>query len=548
MDYFSMQPEINENMRSIVVDWLVAVVDDYKLTMSTLFSGIILMDKYLSIEKITKKNFQAVAVSCLYLASKTEEVYPPELISLVRCTDNSYTKQHLLKTEYDILNKLKYKIYSDNIYQYINVEYQNKKINCDSYFFCLYLATITLMTIDYNFVKPENLAKKIIDFDLILKMEPKIMEKLINSDPIYCYLYLSWIRYKESEYKAIEDRYSSIKFGKISASVIPEIKCICDKNTFTLRSMWNENTMNIEELDFNIYNDEYIKKFTILSELGSGTYGVVKHVKVLDYDLALKRIRDNDTENGIGCTMLREINTLQMLNHPNIIKMHGFNYDPNTGRLVIGFEFMKYTLRQIISKRSIDNTTKGKIIIDFLKGLNYIHSKNIVHRDLSVNNILVSADGVLKIADFGSSRYFRHPQFAGNYSQEICTLWYRSIENLLGKKNYNQMVDVWSAACIIGFILSGNDFFQGDSEIDTIYKIFKVLGTPTENFSSEVCSWPQFNNNFPKWPRKGFVDLEIKYPEQTKILYKMLEYNPDNRISANQALIEFMQIYGNSSG
>ncbi|XWV26030.1 cyclin domain fused to cyclin-dependent serine/threonine protein kinase [Tupanvirus soda lake] len=547
MDYFSDQPEINENMRSIVIDWLVDITNEYHLRMNTLYSAVMLMDKYLSMEKITRNNFQAVAVSCLYIASKTEEVYSPELSSFVHSTDNAYTKSHLLKTEYDILNKLNYKVYNDTIVQYIEIAYQCKNIDKDTYFFCLYIATITLMTIDYNFVKPDNLAKKIIDFYLILKMEPKIMETLINSDPIYCYLYLTWIKIKESEYKSINTMFADNEVNKVSTKEIPIINCMYDKNTFVLRSVWNEIPMEIEELNFKIYSDSDIQNFITISELGSGTYGIVKHVKISDNDLAIKRIRDDDVGNGIGSYMLREINTLQNLNHPNIIKMHGFNYNPNMGRLIIGFEFMKCTLRQGMREFTNNEKMKGNFIIGLLRGLEHIHSKNIVHRDISANNILLSMSGVVKIADFGSSRYFRHPQHIASYTGEVCTLWYRPIELLFQKMPYSQMIDIWSAACIIGYILSGQDLFPGDCEIDMIHRIFRVLGTPTENFCSEICSWPNFRTNFPIWPRKGFVDIEKKYPEQTKILYKMFEYDPVKRISANQALIEFMEIYGGST-
>ena len=88
-----------------------------------------------------------------------------------------------------------------------------------------------------------------------------------------------------------------------------------------------------------------------------------------------------------------------------------------------------------------------------IKGVSYIHKFKILHRDLKPQNLLISNDGILKIADFGLARGYGIP--VKNYTHEVVTLWYRPPDVLLGSKNYMTTVDIWSIGCIF----AGNFFF-----------------------------------------------------------------------------------------
>ena len=81
-----------------------------------------------------------------------------------------------------------------------------------------------------------------------------------------------------------------------------------------------------------------------------------------------------------------------------------------------------------------------------LKGVAYIHKFKILHRDLKPQNLLISKDGILKIADFGLARGYGIP--VKNYTHEVVTLWYRPPDVLLGSKNYLTTVDIW-----VGFFI-----------------------------------------------------------------------------------------------
>ena len=115
---------------------------------------------------------------------------------------------------------------------------------------------------------------------------------------------------------------------------------------------------------------------------------------------------------------------------------------------------------------------------------------------------MVSSDGkTCKLADFGLARAFGFP--IKTYTHEVVTLWYRCPEILLSSKHYSLGVDVWSTGCIFAEMLQKRPLFMGDSEIDQIFKIFRVLGTPNPNNWPDCLKLPDFKPDFPKFRGKG---------------------------------------------
>ncbi len=142
---------------------------------------------------------------------------------------------------------------------------------------------------------------------------------------------------------------------------------------------------------------------------------------------------------------------------------------------------------------------------------------------------------MLKLADFGLARAIGIP--VRTYTHEIVTLWYRAPEVLLGSKHYSTAVDMWSVGCIFAEMASQTPLFPGDSEIDELFKIFRILGTPTEASWPGVSQLPDYKSSFPQWPS---VPLAKAVPHLDEpgidLLGKMLIYDPGKRISAKRAL------------
>ena len=106
--YLTRQKEINEKMRSILVDWLIDVHFKFGFTDETLFMTISIIDRYLSISQITRTNFQLLGITALMISCKHEEIDLPKIDDFIYITDNAYVKKEVVKMEEDVLSKLNF--------------------------------------------------------------------------------------------------------------------------------------------------------------------------------------------------------------------------------------------------------------------------------------------------------------------------------------------------------------------------------------------------------------------------------------------------------
>lgn len=147
-------------------------------------------------------------------------------------------------------------------------------------------------------------------------------------------------------------------------------------------------------------------------------------------------------------------------------------------------------------------------LFQLLKGVAYIHSKLVLHRDLKPQNLLISRQGQLKIADFGLARPFGAP--VRGFSHEVVTLWYRSPDVLLGSKCYSCSIDMWSVGCVFAEMISGRPFAAGETNYDQLIEIQKVLGTPSPS------EWPEMEALANEAVTAGIIT-----PEQRRTLWSV---------------------------
>ena len=212
----------------------------------------------------------------------------------------------------------------------------------------------------------------------------------------------------------------------------------------------------------------------------------------------------------------------------------------NNSKLYLLFEFIECDLRKFLITYKYNLLPENLIknfLYKILDAVAFCHSKKIIHRDLKPQNILTEKDGeIVKVADFGLARAFSIT--IRPYTKEVLTLWYRAPELLLGINEYSTPVDIWSIGCIFAELVLRQPLFKGEYEIEQLFKIFHLLGTPNKDTWPDVESLPNYSKEFPKFKPLKFENYFIGLDKYgIDLLKQMLKYDPNQRITAKQALM-----------
>lgn len=200
----------------------------------------------------------------------------------------------------------------------------------------------------------------------------------------------------------------------------------------------------------------------------------------------------------------RELQIMRLVSHPNVVDLKAFFY--SNGDKVCGARLCTHANPLLTSSqkdevylnlvleyvpetvyRSLRYYTKLKQIVpmlqvklymyQLLRSLAYIHSVGICHRDIKPQNLLLNPNtGILKLCDFGSAKILVAGEPNVSY---ICSRYYRAPELIFGATNYITNIDIWSTGCVMAELMLGQPLFPGESGIDQLVEIIKVLGTPT---------------------------------------------------------------------
>lgn len=283
-----------------------------------------------------------------------------------------------------------------------------------------------------------------------------------------------------------------------------------------------------------------MNKFEVLGVVGEGAYGVVlkcRHKETKEI-VAIKKFKDSEENEEVKETTLRELKMLRTLKQENIVELkEAFR---RRGKLYLVFEYVEKNMLELLEEMP-NGAPPDKVknyIYQLIKAIHWCHKNDIVHRDIKPENLLISHNDILKLCDFGFARNLSEGSNA-NYTEYVATRWYRSPELLLGAP-YGKAVDMWSVGCILGELSDGQPLFPGESEIDQLFTIQKVLGPLPSEQMKLFYSNPRFHGlrfpavNHPQSLERRY--LGIISGVLLDLMKNLLKLNPSDRFLTEQSL------------
>ncbi|XP_048226435.1 shaggy-related protein kinase epsilon isoform X1 [Ricinus communis] len=274
--------------------------------------------------------------------------------------------------------------------------------------------------------------------------------------------------------------------------------------------------------------------------VGTGSFGVVYQAKCLETGeaVAIKKVlQDRRYKN-------RELQIMRLLGHPNVVELkHCFISTTEKDELYLNLvlEYIPETVYRVSRHYNKMNHQHMPIIYvqlyayQICRGLSYLHHVvGVCHRDIKPQNLLVNPQThELKICDFGSAKMLVPGEPNISY---ICSRYYRAPELIFGATTYTNAIDMWSAGCVLAELLLGQPLFPGESGVDQLVEIIKVLGTPTRE---EIkCMNPNYTEfKFPQIKAHPWHKLFHKRmpPEAVDLVSRLLQYSPNLRCTALEA-------------
>ncbi|XP_075492690.1 shaggy-related protein kinase alpha-like [Primulina tabacum] len=274
--------------------------------------------------------------------------------------------------------------------------------------------------------------------------------------------------------------------------------------------------------------------------VGQGSFGVVFQAKCLETgeSVAIKKVlQDKRYKN-------RELQTMRVLDHPNVVSLkHCFFSTTEKDEMYLNLvlEYVPETVHRVIKHYSKLNQRMPLIHVklytyQIFRALSYIHrGVGVCHRDIKPQNLLVNPHThQVKLCDFGSAKVLVKGEPNISY---ICSRYYRAPELIFGATEYTTAIDIWSAGCVLAELLLGKPLFAGDSGVDQLVEIIKVLGTPTRE---EIkCMSPNYIEfKFPQIKPHPWHKIFHKRvpPEAVDLVSRLLQYSPNLRCTALDTL------------
>lgn len=279
--------------------------------------------------------------------------------------------------------------------------------------------------------------------------------------------------------------------------------------------------------------------------IGYGAFGVVWAVTDPrdGKRVALKKMPNVFQNILSSIRVYREIKMLLFFKHENVLSALDFLQPPHIDffqEVYVITELMQSDLHKIIvSSQPLTSDHVKVFLYQILRGLRYLHSANILHRDIKPGNLLVNSNCLLKICDFGLARV-NETDASKRMTQEVVTQYYRAPELLTGANHYTFSIDIWSVGCIFAELLGRRILFQAKTPLQQLDLITGLLGTPTCEDMRYACDGAIKYIQGRPYKAPSLSALYTLSPQATHeavhLLSQMLIFNPDKRISCTNAL------------
>lgn len=287
---------------------------------------------------------------------------------------------------------------------------------------------------------------------------------------------------------------------------------------------------------------EVENRYVIKEVIGKGSYGVVASAMDLKEKkmVAIKKIENLFERRSLAKRTLRELKLLRCFKHDNVSGVTRIMRPTsrNFNSIYLVSDLMETDLGSVISSgQQLSEEHIRFFVYQILRGLKYIHSVNVMHRDMKPRNLLVNSNCDLKICDFGLARLddleFNNHNVMSDY---IATRWYRAPEVILSNSRYTKAVDIWAVGCILAELYLRKPVFPGRDSLHQLTLIIATLGTPTETTS---CP-PKMKAFLATLPKRTKVPFNVVIPQASPqahdLLDKLLSMCPEKRITVNDAL------------
>jgi len=279
--------------------------------------------------------------------------------------------------------------------------------------------------------------------------------------------------------------------------------------------------------------------------IGYGAFGVVWSVTDPrdGKRVALKKLPNVFQSLVSSKRVFRELKMMRFFKHENVLSCLDILQPPHIDffqEIYMITELMQSDLHKIIvSPQHLSQDHIKVFLYQILRGVKYLHSAKIIHRDIKPGNLLVNSNCVLKICDFGLARV-EEEDCSKHMTQEVVTQYYRAPEILMGAKHYTTAVDMWSVGCIFGELLGRRILFQAQSPIQQLELITDLLGTPSVNdmkFAVEAAKRHVLARG-PKTPSIAYLYTlsSSATHEAVHFLCQMLTLDPEKRVNVVEAL------------